>query len=170
MFYNIRITYSTFASRFWAQKLRNCSVASFPIVNDTKYHKRCAGAWITLRKFSQPLKFMLNLYLHSNIVVSLDRWTDLHEWANGTHESHWLGMPRWTHECLAMVCKSLAKSHLCSAGPGPTPSTPPSLHGLPTRTYMGTLLHWEPMWQYPITSAIKLLWHVKELHSLAWEY
>ena len=27
---------------------------------------------------------------------------------------------------------------------------PPSLPGLPVRTCVGTLLHWEPIWQYPV--------------------
>ena len=29
-------------------------------------------------------------------------------------------------------------------------ATPPSLPGLPARTCVGTLPHWEPMWQYPV--------------------
>ena len=28
---------------------------------------------------------------------------------------------------------------------GPTPPMPPSLHGLPAHTYVGTLPRWEPM-------------------------
>ena len=31
---------------------------------------------------------------------------------------------------------------------GPAPPTPPSLSGLLAHTCMGTLPHWEPMWQY----------------------
>ena len=33
---------------------------------------------------------------------------------------------------------------------GHAPPTPPSLHGLLVYTCVGTLPHWEPMWQYPI--------------------
>ena len=33
---------------------------------------------------------------------------------------------------------------------GPAPPTPPSLHSLLANTYVGTLPHWEPMWQYPV--------------------
>ena len=52
---------------------------------------------------------------------------------------------------------------------GAAPPTPPSLPSLPACTYMGTLHHWESMWQYLVTKAIKLLWHVKGLHPLPWE-
>ena len=52
---------------------------------------------------------------------------------------------------------------------GPAPSTLPSLPNLLTRTCAGTLSRWEPMWQYRSTQAIKLLWHVKELHQLTWD-
>jgi hypothetical protein len=49
-----------------------------------------------------------------------------------------------------------AISHLHSIGPR-VPPTPPSLHGLPTRTCVGTLHRWEPLWQYPVIAAIELL-------------
>ena len=61
-----------------------------------------------------------------------------------------------------------AKSHLCSIGP--CPATPPSLPDHPTCTCVGTFHPWEPMWQYPVTSVVKFLWHVKELHQLIWEW
>ena len=34
---------------------------------------------------------------------------------------------------------------------GPTPPMPPSLPVLHAHTCVGTLPHWKPMWQYPIT-------------------
>jgi hypothetical protein len=52
---------------------------------------------------------------------------------------------------------------------GSAPPTTPSMPGLPIHTCMGTLPRWEPMCQYTVISAIKLLWHVKELHQLYWE-
>ena len=52
---------------------------------------------------------------------------------------------------------------------GPAPLTPPSLPSLPAHTCVETLSCWEPMGQYLVTQAIKLLWHVKELHQLTWE-
>jgi hypothetical protein len=52
---------------------------------------------------------------------------------------------------------------------GPVPPMPPSPPNVSTRTCVGSLPHWEPMWQYAVTQAIKLLWHMKELHQLAWE-
>ena len=49
---------------------------------------------------------------------------------------------------LSIYLTPRARLHLHFVGP--VLPTPPSLHGCPVRTCMGTLSCWEPMWQYPI--------------------
>ena len=61
----------------------------------------------------------------------------------------------WSSRDIHLYHIHMFNSHLCLVGPA-TPM-PPSLPGLPTRTCVGTLPCWEPMWQYLVTQAIKLL-------------
>ena len=56
-------------------------------------------------------------------------------------------------------------NHIC-VRISPVCPTHPSVPSLLARCCVGTLPRWEPMWQYPITKSIKLLWHVKELHRI----
>jgi hypothetical protein len=60
---------------------------------------------------------------------------------------------QWDGATLALKSEQPVMIELLAVSPriivvGPTPPSPPSLPGLPACTCIGTLLRWEPMWQY----------------------
>ena len=68
---------------------------------------------------------------------------------------------------LTCCAQKSPQSLLHSAGPSPSHASLTSrsscLHMHGNSSLLGT------NGQYPVTSAIKLIWHVKELHRLTWE-
>ena len=101
-------------------------------------------------------------------------------YGNEDHNKHGVH-PRSTLESLVHYFRIVIeywKTRLTSMCPrlnhifvklGPAPPTPSSLSNLPVRTCVGTLSCWEPMWQYPITWAIKRHGHLSHWTLLAYE-